>query len=414
MASHAELEINNTINVDINNQYTSTIDKIIKKYNITDNTEHNNIKVYIIKYILDNIFESFIEDNIITKDNNLYIYGNYISKKSNIIKYIFSNYPYKTKLKALLCCMYNNIIKKFKLEKNKIIISANNIKIMKIQKKIEKLDKKKMNFSELLDKRNSEDLETTYKQTRIEMEMNNQIHQINFERVNIGIAFTFNQQQYDTQIHSKDSLILKRNDQIQTLNNNLLINRHYIENLQMDISKKIIQHHDEKIMIATFEKTNKLQLALINESIELRNTMNESFVKMINAMREDTEALIKVIDETSSLTRQSIVDATTHMESAIIDTSHQMRKSIQEQSIIIQQTIRKNAEESRQELIKIHNVIQEGNRLKLLILDKIKEIYTNIGRLESDVRHAITTAENALSIVQNRYYGYRRYGYPYY
>jgi hypothetical protein len=379
--------------LETNDQYISTIHKIINKYNIKEDTAHNDIKIYILKYISDNIFESFLQDEIIIKDYNLYIYGNYLLNKSDIIKYILSNSTYKNKLKLLICFMYKNIIKTFKIEKNKILKSTNNIQLMKIEKKIKKMVEKKKNFSELIDRKNSRDLETSYKQTRIEMEMNNQIHQLNNQRVNQGIEYIFNQQQYETEIDIKQSLILKRNDQIQTLNNQLLMNRHYIENLEFDISKKIIQHNDEKYMIDIYKKTNKLQIDLINESIELRKTINDSFVKMINAMREDSEAIIKTIAQTSQLTRETIVESTNATTKALVETSEKTQKTIQQQSILFQQAIRKNAQELQQQLIKIHGVIQEGNRLKLLLHDKIKQIFAKIGTLETELYQTSTRVD---------------------
>ena len=270
---------------------------------------------------------------------------------------------------------------------------------MKIQKKIKKMDEKKKKFSELIDERNSYDLETSYKQTRIEMEMSNEIHQLNYQSDNMSMEFIFKEQQYETEIHTKQSLILQRNDQIQILNNLLLTNRHNIENLEFDISKKIIQHNDEKYMIDIYKKTNKLQIDLINESIELRKTINDSFVKMINAMREDTNALIQTIAQTSHWTRETIVESTNATMKAIDETSKQTQQTIQQQFTLLQQAIRKNAEELQQQLIRIHSVIQEGNRLKLLLHDKIKEIYSKIGTLERDLH----LTEQKVNILYGRF-----------
>lgn len=396
---------NSSVNFDIVSQNVSIIDKIKQKYKINKETDPNNIKIYILKYISEYIFDKYIESKIVLKHKNLYIFGNYITNKQNIIKHILSNKNNKSIFKQLICCLFNNINKSYEITIAQNIINDNNNEILKMHKKINKLDIKKKEMSEFLDNSNSQDMETSYKQSRMEIEMTNEEFKLGFEKDNTGLDFAVNLQQDAVEIQSILSLILDRNKQIDTINSNILKDRHHIDNLDMQIKNQEMKQANQKKEREQLQQTNDLQNKILQETINLKHEINQSFVRMINSMREDNQSIINTISETSSLTREQIAKASQSIQEGIIDTSRQMRSTIQTQSSAIIQQISKNAEEMRQQLIHINSLLQEGNRLKLLMLDKLKQIYDTIEQLNVRVVNAEQKADQAISIAQAYRYG---------
>ena len=380
----------------------NNIDIIKQKYNIDENTGHQNIKLYILQYMSEQIFDNFIKNNKIIKYNNLYIYCDYLSDKQSIIKHILIKTKYKKELKELICCFFNSIIKSFDQKKKKIEISKNEMEISKIKKNIQKLSDKKEEINEYIDERNSLDTETSYKQSRIEIEITNELQSIMYQKAIKYTDSMINRQQLEAEIYSIEKLNTKRNSQIQTLQHSMLESRHYIEDYQADISAQEIKHRNEENMKAVMKQSNELQEMLIDESIKLRSAMNESFTNMINAMRDDNQKTIDLISQTAKLTRDTVHESFTQIQKDLVQTSQQMQRTIQEQSKNVQETMRKNAEESRKGLNKMNDLIQEGNQIRLKLHEKMKQILFDIAQTQANLLVTDKTANAAYQLALSR------------
>lgn len=247
---------------------------------------------------------------------------------------------------------------------------------------------------------NNQDMDTSYKQSRIEIEMSNEKFKIGFEKDNTGLDFALNLQQDHVEINSLMSHILQRNGQIDNINSDILKDRHHIENLIIEIKNEEIKRSNEKKERVELIESNNTQMKLINETINLKHEINNSFIRLINAMREDNQTIINTIGETSKLTREQIAQASLSIRTGIVNASDQMSIALENQSSRIVQQLKKNSEEMIRQLTTIDNAIKESNRLKLLLLDKMQNIMNTLAELKVKVTNAEQTALRAIEMFQ--------------
>ena len=234
--------------------------KIITDYKITKDAEPKYIKNCILKYVLNNLFDQLILIGHITKNNDLFIFGNYKThNKIDILKHIINASENKFKLKNIRECMFNAIEKYFKIEDNLLKSYQNGLEIQKINKIQEKLKDKKKKIEEMLDTRNSENLETIYKQSRTQTEMENEMYDTDLHVTDIGLNTHLIIQTYTSQIQSKSSQIIKRQTQRDIENQNRIQKRHFIENLKQEILNAEITHKNEEAKKEQLEQANILQ-----------------------------------------------------------------------------------------------------------------------------------------------------------
>ena len=371
--SEPELSISGFVNN--HSQNTNIIKDIIFKYKITAIMSENDIKMCIIKYYLNNMFEQLIQNGTVNKDNDLYTFGDYkTSNKIDIINYIINDSTNKLNFKKIINCLYNSIIKDFELEQNNLKINQNDLKMNKIIKMNEILEKKKKLLRERIDTENSDKLETIYKQTRLETEMQTEIFQQEFQKTNISADYELINQAYTSQIQSKMTQIVQRQTQIQTENQNRLQQRHNIEILEQELLNAEITHTNEQAKIVEYNKANILQQEILNESIGLRADLNASFVKIIDVMNEQNKALITAI-ETASKSTQDVIDQTSKATSAVIKASSiTIQESIRLGTQSVHESIKRNAESNIARLDHINRILIESNRQRDILNAKIDAI----------------------------------------
>jgi hypothetical protein len=355
--------------------------KIISTYKITKDTPSKDIKNCILKYILNNMFNQLITFGYITKENDLYIFGNYKThNKIDIMNYIINDTENKFKLQKMIDCLFNSIENYFQIENNNLKMEQNGAQIQKIIKINEKLEKKKEKLMETIDTRNSENLDIIYKQHRLRTEMENEIYDTDLHITNIGADTHLIIQTYESQKQKKASQIIKRQTQLQTEDQNRLEQRHDIENLEQDVLNDERIHKNEEATKEQLEQTNRLQQKILNENIGLRNDLNQSFVKIIDVMNEQNNALITTIETTSKST-QSVIDQTSK---ATADTITASGKSIQDtiirETAAVQETIKQNAQQNIAKLNEVSRLLVEQNRQKEEMNRKLDQILAEMNQ----------------------------------
>jgi len=355
--------------------------KIISTYKITKDTPSKDIKNCILKYILNNMFNQLITFGYITKENDLYIFGNYKThNKIDIMNYIINDTENKFKLQIMIDCLFNSIENYFQIENNNLKMEQNGSEIQKIIKINEKLEKKKEKLMETIDTRNSENLDIIYKQHRLRTEMENEIYDTDLHITNIGADTHLIIQTYESQKQKKASQIIKRQTQLQTEDQNRLEQRHDIENLEQDVLNAERIHKNEEATKEQLAQTNRLQQKILNENIGLRNDLNQSFVKIIDVMNEQNNALITTI-ETTSKTTQSVIDRTSK---ATADTITASGKSIQDtiirETATVQETIKQNAQQNIAKLNEVARLLVEQNRQKEEMNRKLDQILAEMNQ----------------------------------
>ena len=339
--------------------------KIISTYNITKDTQSNDIKKCILKYILNNLVNQLILYGYITKQNDLYIFGNYKThNKTDIMNYIIDDTENKFKLQKMIDCLFVSIEKYFQIEQNHLKIEQNQSEIPKIIKINEKLEKKKKKIMKTIDTRNSENLDIIYKQHRLRTEMENEIYDTGIHITNFGADTHLIIQTYETQKQTKASQIIQRQTQEQTQDQNRLEQRHDIENLEQDVLNTERIHKNEEATKEQLEQTNMLQQKILNENIGLRNDLNQSFVKIIDVMNEQNKALITAIETTSKST-QSVIDQTSKATAdAITASGKSIQDAISRETATVQDTIKQNAQQNIAKLNEVARLLAELNRQK--------------------------------------------------
>ena len=355
--------------------------KIIDTYKITKDTPLKDVKSSILKYILNNMFNQLITSGNIFKDNDLYIFGNYKThNKIDIMNYIINDTENKFKLKQMIDCLLNSIEKYFEIKKNYLKIGQNGSEILKIKKINEKLEKKKEKLMEMINIRNSENLDILYKQHRLRTEMENEIFDTDLHITDIGLNNHLIIQTYESQKQKKASQIIKRQTQLQTEDQNRLEQRHEIEKLEQDVLNTARIHTNEQAKMDQLEQMNKLQQKILNENIGLRNDLNQSFFKIIDVMNEQNNALITAIENTSEST-QLVIDKTSKVTADVITSSAKsIQDTITRETTTVQETIRQNAQQNIAKLNEISRLIIEQNRQKEEMNRRLDKILSSINQ----------------------------------
>jgi len=360
------------------------IEEMILKYQITEDMNPTKIKIHITKHVLNDMFENLLNNGIVTNDNKLYIYGIYKSyNKIEIINDILKHKKYRLNLKKIIKCLYDNIIDWFTIKKNDLQTINNLDKINKIIKVNDKLDKKQKKITESINEWNNQALETTYKQSRTEIEMNNEIFQQEFQKTNIGINFEMIKQQYESQILSKTGQIIKRQTQISTLNQNRLINRQNLDNLRHDLLITELEHKDAQAIIAEHAQANLLQQQILDESIAFRSDLNKSFTHIIDTMKEQNQALIDAIATTFQKTSEVIQDASKATADAITQSGIAIQQTIQQEHQVMRGLIVQNAIDTNARLQQMGANIQTCYDRQTVLNSRIDVLLNTIGQAQA-------------------------------
>jgi len=366
----------------------NNINQIILKNKIDENTEHNRIKIYIIKHILNNVFDNMLLNKIILYDDEQYIYGIYRTTKEKILKYILNNQIDKSELNKIVCCLFKSILQTLIVKKNENDTLIDQVNINKINKNTEILVKKQKKIVESLNEWNNKKLETIYKQSRQQTDIENEIYEQEFNKTNIGLQYHIIKQEYESQIQRKMSQISKRNDQIMNLQFNILTNRHNIENLQQEVLKTELEHKDKQAIQASLEQSNILQKQILNENISLRNNLNTSFTNIITVMKEQNDAIINSIQTTAESMRQTIEKSSIETEGTIQRMGENMKQSIDQQSDQIQKVLIDNATAQNNRLDQLNALITQNTAQQTALNNKVDSILRNISQLQSAIQFA--------------------------
>jgi hypothetical protein len=357
--------------------------KIVKDYKITKDAQPKYIRNCILKYILNNLFDQLILLGYVTKSNDLFIFGNYKThNKIDILKHIINSSENKFKLKNIQECLFNSIEKYLKIEDNLLKSSQNILEIQKINKIKQKLVDKQKKIEEILDTRNSENLETIYKQSRLQTEMENEIFDTDLHITDTGLNTHLIIQTYQSHIQSKSSQIIKRQTQRDIEQQNRAQRRHFIENLKQKILNAEIKHQNEEAEKEQLEQANILQQHILNENIDLRNDLNHSFVMIIDVMKEQNEALIATIKTTSKSTQDVITKTSKATADTIKTSGKSIEDTIHRETAAVQDTIRQNAERNIIKLNEITRLIMEQTRQKEELNRKLDQILANMHQMQ--------------------------------
>ena len=226
-------------------------------------------------------------------------------------------------------------------------------------------------------------LETIYRQSKRQTDIENEIYEQEFNKTNIGLQYHIIKQQYESQIQRKMYQISKRYDQIMNLQYNILTNRHNIENLQQEVLKTELEHKDQQAIHAAIEQSNVLQKQILNENISLRDNLNTSFTNIITVMKEQNDALINSIQTTAEAMRQTIEKTSIETEGAIQRMGENMKQSIDQQSEQIQKVLIDNANAQNNRLDQLNALITQNTAQQTALNNKVDSILRNMSVLQS-------------------------------
>jgi len=337
----------------------SDIQSIISRLKLTPNITKESLLFKLSQFVINKIISDKIKSLDITKNKDLYIYGNKEFTEKQIIKVIAKQYTdeirkyvqiYENKIKAHL--QIQQLDKKIVRDKQQI--SMITLETMAFQKTRNSLIKE-------LNTQNSQLIDTLYKQGKIESSMRSQAAKIQFQKDNISAKLQNIKQNYQQQLIKSDSLIIRHESQIQNnIHYRAMIHNHISRQIQNQLSTEI-QHKDNLSHVNLLKLQNHILNQQINEHINLKIDLSQNTLKMINILRNSGQNIRDKLHSQSSLNEGAIQNANLRIQQAFLKTGTDIMSKLSNMGINIRNVLNTQEEKTKEITNKIIDTMNQSN-----------------------------------------------------